>query len=410
MAFNPFKEKGIPLEEQPKKWSEVNIKPYDKENVSPYTRVRIIMMNGIEVEAALFSHQFSRHCDDMHTKQMLAFTRRMEQQQQKMINWLNPGDQSILETTIGYEQVAVDLTSALAKNEPDENAKQTLNFALLEDFDHLFRFANLLKLTKNMEAEKITGRNTEITVGRPTVLEHRHPFDGIRRHYDIKKADILTCVHAMTITAAEQQTMNYYMNQGANIEEKIGRGLYQEIAQIEEEHVSLYESLMDPNQSWYQGLVNHEITECWLYFSLYLDEPDSRIKKFWEENLMMEVEHLKAASELMMQHDKLDARELIPEGLPEPFLKFEPNIDYVRQIIQSQVNLTAKESEFVPANSLPKNDRYFKYQSIVNSDGVPSEDVVQEIMRRQGRDYRLELAGENPIPGFRHRELTTSRR
>jgi len=410
MAFNPFKEQGVPIEKQIKSWSEINMKPFDKNKVNPYTRVRVILMNGIEVEAAIFSHQFSRHTYDMHTKQMLAMTRRAEQQQQKMINWLNPGSQSILETTIGYEQVAVDLTSALAKNEPDENVRQTLDFALLEDFDHLFRFANFLKLTKDMKAEKITGRNTEITVGRPTVLEHRHPFDGIRRHYETPSANPLTCVHALTITAAEQQTMNYYMNQGANIKEKLGRGLYQEIAQVEEEHVTLYESLMDPKDSWYLQMVMHEITECWLYFSLYMDETDNRIKNFWEENLMMEVEHLKAANELMKRYEHRDAQEIIPDGLPEPLLQFQPNIEYVREVLNNQVHLTAKESDFVSADSLDKNDRYFQYQSLVNANGAPSDKVIQELMREEGKDYRLELAGENPIPEYRHRELAGAHR
>lgn len=410
MAFNPFKEQGIPIENQTKSWSELNIKPFDKNKVHPYTRVRVILMNGIEVEAAIFSHQFSRHTYDAHTKQMLALTRRLEQQQQKMINWLNPGSQSILETTIGYEQVAVDLTAALAQNERDENVKQTLNFALLEDFDHLFRFANFLKLTKDIKAEKITGRNTEITVGRPTILHHRHPLDGIRHHYETQTADPLTCIHALTITAAEQQTMNYYMNQGANIRERLGRALYQEIAQVEEEHVSMYESLLDPKDSWYMQMVLHEITECWLYFSLYMDETDDRLKKFWEENLMMEVEHLKKANELMQMHEKRDAGEIFPNGLPEPLLEFKPNIDYVRDILNNQAHLTAKNGDFVPMDSLDKDDRFFKYQSIVNAGGVPSEDVIKKLMSEEGRDYRLELAGENPIPEYRHRELAGAHR
>jgi hypothetical protein len=40
----------------------------------------------------------------------LARVRRVEQRQQKMVNWLIPGDESTREVTLGYEQVAVDLT------------------------------------------------------------------------------------------------------------------------------------------------------------------------------------------------------------------------------------------------------------------------------------------------------------
>ena len=53
--------------------------------------------------------------------------------------------------------------------------KQALDFALLEDFDHLYRYANLYDLIDGGDAAELTGRLTEITPGRPTILEHRHP-------------------------------------------------------------------------------------------------------------------------------------------------------------------------------------------------------------------------------------------
>ena len=39
-----------------------------------------------------------------------------------------PGDQSIVETTIGYEQVAVDITAWLCQNEPDPLCKAGVRF------------------------------------------------------------------------------------------------------------------------------------------------------------------------------------------------------------------------------------------------------------------------------------------
>ena len=189
MAFNPLAEKGIPLDKQLRNWSELNVQPYDKNAVDPYTRCRVIALNGIEVESVIFSHQFARHTDNPDIKRMLAMTRRIEQQQQKVVNWLTPGDETTLEVTIGYEQVAVDLTSYLARSEPDPYMKQTLEFALLEDFDHLYRYANLLDLLEGKKAHEITKSLTEIMPGRPTVDEHRHPFDELRAHYEKHTVD-----------------------------------------------------------------------------------------------------------------------------------------------------------------------------------------------------------------------------
>jgi rubrerythrin len=403
MSFNPFKEKGMPIEKQLAAWSKVNVRPYSKNEVHPYTRCRVILMNGIEVEGAMFSHQFARHSNNPDLKRQLAMTRRLEQQQQKMINWLSPGDESVLETTIGYEQVAVDLTAYLARTEPDPYMKQALDFALLEDFDHLYRYANLLEMTEGKKADAITSQFTEITVGRPTILEHRHPFDDVRRHYDRKKADPLTQLHALTILAGEQQTMNFYMNVGNHATDMVARGLYLEIAQIEEQHVTHYESLLDPTATWFEQLLLHEYNECYLYYSFLQEEEHPEIKKIWEQHLAMELEHLRLAGELFKQHEKRDPEELLPTELPR-LTAFQSNIDYVREIMAAQTDWNAHETEFLPPNKFPKDGRYQQYQQTVNADGAPSEQVIDQHRQKFGREYRQELKGEHPLEKYRAKE------
>ncbi len=56
-----------------------------------------------------------------------------------------------------------------------------MNLALLEDFDHLYRYADLLELERGIHAERLVGCYTEIMPGRPTIAEHRHPRDSVRK-------------------------------------------------------------------------------------------------------------------------------------------------------------------------------------------------------------------------------------
>jgi hypothetical protein len=251
-------------------------------------------MNGIEVEAVMFSHHFTRHCPDpvrqrrpdrgrdetvdAEVKQQLAEVRYIEQQQQKAVNWLLPGQASVLETTIAYEQVAVDLTAWVARMEPDPYLQQAYEFGVLEDFDHLYRYANLYEMIEHRHAEKIVDALTEVMPGRPTRFHHRHPIDNIRDPYDRTSAQPISKLHALTIMAAEQQTMNFYMNVGPEYMEPIARQLYQEIGLIEEEHVTHYESLVDPGETWWEQLINHEYNECYLYHSFMETEPDPKVK------------------------------------------------------------------------------------------------------------------------------------
>ncbi len=397
MSFNPLKERGVPLERQLRNWSELNSQPYDKDSIDPYSRCRVIVMNGIEVEAAMYSHQFSRHSANLELKRKLAMVRRVEQQQQKAVNWLIPGDESTLEVTIGFEQVAVDLTAWVAQAEPDPVMKRVYEFGLLEDFDHLYRYANLLDMTEPKKAAAIVGGLTEIMPGRPTILEHRHPHDDLRRPLNLYGSDPLSSLHALTIMCAEQQTMNFYMTIGNRPIEPIARGLYLEIGQIEEQHVTQYESLLDASATWCENLVVHEYNECYLYYSFMQTEVDPRLKALWELHLGMEIEHLRLACELMRDMDRRDPEAILPPEMPEP-VTFRPNKEYVRKVLAEQVELTADELEFVPLSSLPKSHRYHQYQQAVHGkSSVPSEAVITEHEARKGGEYRLESEGPHPV-------------
>lgn len=404
MAMNPFEEKGIPLETQTRPWTVVNVIPYDTRDVHPYTRCRVILMNGIEVESAIFLRQFARHTTDPELKQMLAAVRRIEQQQQKMVNWLIPASESTLEVTIGYEQVAVDLTAELARNEPDPYVKAALDFALLEDFDHLYRYANLLSMDHAEKAERLVGGYTEITPGRPTLAEHRHPMDEVRRNYAKESAELITKLHVATIVAGEQQTMNFYMTVGNRYPNTVGRGLYAEIGQVEEQHVTHYESLQDPTMGWLDRLVLHDYNEAYMYWSCMESEVDPRIKRIWEEHLAMEIGHLHHDRQLMQRLEKRDPTEMFG-AFPKP-TTFHDNKAYVREILASQVELTARENEYVPVSSLPKDHRYHSHQEMVNDGGAtaPSVVVIDRHIRENGLDYRFESEGAHPVEGLRSRE------
>ncbi|TMA71682.1 MAG: hypothetical protein E6J67_22235, partial [Deltaproteobacteria bacterium] len=141
MTLDLVKERGIPLDDQSLSWKEMVGRPYSKLDVDAFTRVRVILMNGIESEQLRFLHVAARMNREL--REPLARIRRIEQQQQTLVNWLHPADQSPLETTLGYEQVAIELTADIAQKEPDPYLAQTHRFGLLEDFDHLYRYAAL---------------------------------------------------------------------------------------------------------------------------------------------------------------------------------------------------------------------------------------------------------------------------
>ncbi|MBP2703807.1 hypothetical protein JOL79_08315 [Microbispora sp. RL4-1S] len=397
MTFNPLQERGIPLDRQVRNWRELNVLPIDPDRTDPYTRCRIITMNGIEIEAILFSHHFARHCREPEVRQRLAETRYIEAQQQKAVNWLLPGVSSVLETTIAYEQVAVDLTAWVARMEPDDYLRQAYQFGVLEDFDHLYRYANLYEMIEHRKAEKIVDQLTEVMPGRPTAMHHRDPVDNVREPYDRATAAPISKLHALTIMSAEQQTMNFYMNVGPSYMEPIARQLYQEIGLIEEEHVTHYESLVDPGETWWEQLVNHEYNECYMYHSFMETETDPKVKAIWELHLNMELEHLHIAADLMRRHDGRDPGEVVAPALPRPVM-FEPNKEYLRELIATQIDYTTLGTGYVQE----AHERFRRFQERIHDDvEPPSERVIDENRARSGEEYRLETEGTHPLYSLR---------
>lgn len=402
--MNPFLERPAELEDTLMDWQGMYPLPYDKRSVDPYTRTRIILMNGTEFENNWFSHQFSRNCADNDLRRELALLRRCEQQQQKLLSALKPMDETLLEHTIGYEQLAVDLTAELAKRERNVNVRAALDFALLEDFDHLYRYADLLEMESGVLAEQLVGRYTEVMPGRPTISEHRCPFDSIRPYIDASKDALETKLCVGIITAAEQQTMNFYMNINGAYTSDLGRQLYQEIGMIEEQHVSQYGSLMDPRMTWLENLLMHQYTECYLYWSCVSTETDPRIRGIWQMLLEQEIAHLHKAAHMLERLEGKHYSAVVGSGEFPPALKLTSNIDYVRGVLASSVQNTAVREGYADVASLPCDSDFFAYQRKVNPDVniVPSHRVIDQHIRQQGQDYRFETA-PNPIEALRDR-------
>jgi hypothetical protein len=186
--------------------------------------------------------------------------------------------------------------------------------------------------------------------------------------------------------------------------EPVARGLYVEIGEIEEQHVTQYGSLLPADSTWAEMLVMHEYNECYMYWSCMQTEDDSKIKALWELHLNFEIEHLRQACELMKKLDRKDPEAMLPKELPEP-VTFRSNKEYVRKVLAAQVNLTAKDTEFTSMDSLDKGSRYFQYRDAVNgNEPSPTEKIINQHREKQGIDYRLETEGPHPIDWLRQQQ------
>jgi hypothetical protein len=367
MAVNLLTDRGVAPERQRFTWREMVQKPISKLDDDAFTRVRIILMNGIELDSLRLKQMALRVHRDCRVP--IAQLMRTEQHQATAINWLLSADHSPLETTIAYEQVAIELTSSVAENEPDPYLAQGYRYALLEDFDHLYRYSALMDRLEGKDANNITQGYTDIVPGRPTYDHHRAPEHELLDPYG-PKAELISKFNAVTLTGAEYQTHDYYMTIGPTFADPLARQLYAEIASVESQHITHYGSMLNPEESILEKIMLTEANEVYHYAGCMEQEGNPRIKALWERFLDYELGHLQVAMQLFKDVERRDPAEVLGHGTLPAFVKFESHRDFVRTVLDNEVGMRKSGTRFVDAAD--EGASSIEYRQTVNADGSPS--------------------------------------
>ena len=229
------------------------------------------------------------------------------------------------------------------------------------------------------DPESITQGKTEIKPGRPTVTEHRHPDDSMNRHYHRNTTAIKTKLNYWTITSGEQQTELYNKTHGMMFAEPLPRLLYVEMAEIEEQHVTQYGALGDPNETVLEKAALMQLNEAYLYYSNLQTETVPWMKPIWERLLMDEIGHVAVVNDLLMAYEGRDLAELMGTDRIEPLVVFEENKYYMNRVLEEQVDIApiGRTMEYVRVRDPPDDWPSLRYMRRVNAGGVPSEMVVE---------------------------------
>jgi hypothetical protein len=386
MSLSLLEAKGTPVEDQRFTWRELVQRPLSKLNDDAFTRVRVILMIGLEAEALRFSHACSRMNRELRVA--LARLRRVEEHQRTLVQSLLGADHSPLETTIAYEQVAVEVTAAIAQREPEPEFAKVYRFSLLEDLDHLYRYSALLDRIEGKDSNNILQSLTDILPGRATLVVHRAPEDDVRNPYDRHRAGALTKLHALTVMAGEFQTHDYYATVGPLFADPIARQLYAEIASVEEQHATQVESMMDPKETWLEKWLLHEAAEAYNYYGCVLQETNPRLRVIWERMLDYELGHLNYIMELFKVMEDRDPAEILPARLPDP-IPLASQREFVLETLRNEVDLRANGAHLVPADE--ESPASLAYRRQLNSEGSPSETVAAGYRWTPGTELRRPL-------------------
>jgi hypothetical protein len=182
------------------------------------------------------------------------------------------------------------------------------------------------------------------------------------------------------------------MTVGPFFADPVARQLYAEIASIEEQHVTQYESLTDPQETWLEKWLLHEATEAYNYYSCVEYEGNSRIKSIWERFLDYELGHLRFVAELFENTEKRDAAEVLSGSLPEP-IQYKSHREFVRQTLRNEVQLSALGTEIVDRSQ--ESEATHAYRDQMNSEGSPSETAAKGYAWQPGTEIAVGAKGQS---------------
>jgi len=382
-----FSTPGCPVERQRFTWKELVQKPISKLDDDAFSRIRIILMNGVELDALRQQQALLRMLRE--GREDVARLMRVEQHQATAINWMLSADHSPLETTIAYEQVAIEVTAAVAQQEPDPYLAQAYRFGMLEDFDHLYRYSALLDRLEGKDANNILQGHTDIAPARPTQVHHRAPEHDLLEPYGMDAA-LATKLHAITLTGGEYQTHDYYMNIGPVFADPVARQLYAEIASVESQHITHYGSMLNPDESPLQKLVLQQAAEVWNYQACAQQESDARLRALWERFLDYELGHLQVAMALLRDIERRDPAEVLGDGRLPAGIAFRSQREFVREVLADEVGLRKDGTRFVGEEE--EAVRSLAWRNHMNAQGSPSQSVSTGYQWAPGTELNRDLS------------------
>ncbi len=387
MSVNLLKTRGCAIDKQRFTWKDLVQKPISKLDDDAFTRLRVILMNGVETDAIRLKQMLIRM--NREARVPLAQLMRVEQHQATMINWLLGADHSPLETTIAYEQAAIEITASVAQNEPDPYLAQGYRFGLLEDFDHLYRYSALLDRLEGKDANNILQGYTDIVPARPTIVHHRAPENDLLNPYE-RDAELATKLHAITLTGAEYQTHDYYMNIGPVFADPLARQLYAEIASVEAQHITHYGSMLNPEETPLEKLVLHEAAEIYNYQACVDQETNPRLRAIWERFLDYEFGHFEVVCGLLKNIEGTDPAEILGDAKLPKQIQFKSQRDFVRKVIAAEVPMRKNGTEYVGEGQEARSS--LEYRNTLNAEGSPSQSVAGGYVWSPGTELNRAVA------------------
>src|SRR5690625_3581075 len=179
------------------------------------------------------------------------------------------------------------------------------------------------------------------------------------------------------------------MNLWLPFSDPVARQLYAEIASIEEQHVTQYGSIIDPNETMLEKWLLYEANEAYNSYSFVQSESNPRIKAIWERFLDYELGHLEVVKNVFRKYERRDLAEILPATMLDPIL-FERQRVYVGTRLENELNQRTRGTDSVDLEHESMLSR--EYRPHINSEGSPTNAVAEGYIWSPGTEMSRQAA------------------
>ncbi|HET9315497.1 MAG TPA: hypothetical protein VFQ51_07885 [Vicinamibacteria bacterium] len=329
MALDILHERGTSIDRQVFTWRDRVQSAHPAPPDDPSTRLRAILLAGVEASG----HGFFRACAEANPalRAPLEQLRRVEERQQRLLVWLDPPDRTPVERSLDFGQLAIAVTASLALAEPDPGVARALRSGLVEDFDHLARYATLLRRVEGREIGALTRAHLDLLPG-GRGRGPRRDVAPAQPPYDRRRAATATKLNVLTLVAGVEHAHEYFAAIGPMFSERGARQMHADISAVERRQVAQYAALADPAETWLERWLLHEAGEAYNYWSCAETETCPRTRRIWERFLDYELGHVRFVADLFQELEGRDPAEVLSGPVPEP-VRYQEHGDFIREVL-----------------------------------------------------------------------------
>lgn len=243
-----------------KKISGWTLRPVEKERADPLEIVELYSGYAVEQYQWENYHDALALTPDKELQKLFARISLEEEEHLSMLGSLVDPRMSLIESSLALQMTAIQEFTAVAQLEPNESLRSAYDYMLL---DHLtqMRILSDAAISQGVKPEDITKGMLRITEGRPFEKQFI-PMDSLfRRPLDKNTADVASFVNARTILANEIQLRNDFQTFRRIMPAQDVRRLFNMVSAVENLHIIMLESLLDPTMSLLENAMINELME-----------------------------------------------------------------------------------------------------------------------------------------------------